>query len=229
MAGDKLKTYVQTQGAATTDEAGARARAKRLLNRWFYGAGAFLAVALLIAGASEMAARSERKAEAASGPPGVQAASDAKPPVLQGQAQALYDAFMGEAEPCNVARTAVAASFNVPDADAYSTFPVVSRAHDICRSAWIGVSSLSAPKDADEETRSAYEKALETCSVAYGARTESLKQLKAMLDGDGRPSVAAEAQELQTLAEQGLGQCIPGLMLLTDQLGGKVEGLTIDR
>lgn len=99
-------------------------------------------------------------------------------------------------------------SAGVGGASIVDAYAAANRADAECKQVWLDMGQLQAPKATKGESRAAFKKAIDTCSMAYFSKQQGLEQLKQILDEGAKPSSVVELQERATRTQAGQMACL---------------------
>ena len=140
------------------------------------------------------------------------AAVTAPEPKPTGVTQAELDATWGATkvimDRCDVPMRAAGEA--VGTGDMYEAYPLVQRAEQACTDAMMKMSDLDIPRSAKGEVRKAFNTAKQACQTTAYIKSEAMKKVGVVVNGDTRPSAFADAKSEMEQGQLGTMQCILG-------------------
>lgn len=138
---------------------------------------------------------------------------------------ALFKKLIEVVGPCDKAASLMATqvqSNNVVDA-----YRAADQTEGVCLGVPGDIREISIPDSFDDATHEAAKKAIDACERTYLAKWDGAKKLKAALDGDMRPSVAAAIEDNAKVVQSGGMLCAGGLIAIAVGAGATSKELGI--
>lgn len=137
---------------------------------------------------------------------------------LAAQTTEFYQGFERAALTCDAAGEQVQAA--VKRGGDVAAYQALRDAEAACKDAFMAISNLHLPKDAEGETKAALKSAKDACSTAYFSKRDAYRDVATVLDGDTRPSAQATAMQSSRDANDELEVCVSKMITAVRGAGG---------
>ncbi len=158
--------------------------------------------------------------------PAATAGAAASPEAAKGDAIATYKAVIVATASCDAASSAM--SNVMQSGDVVQAYRAADRAEEACLGTGSKIRAIDVPDNLSKEHRTAIEDALEACDTGYVMKWAGARKLKAIIDGDNRPSDLAELQDTTDQMQRAQLLCVGGLVSVATALGATEKDLGID-